>query len=228
MRDHKASADLLAVAQLLAAENVDLARRTASERLPFTPRRRDKRNISDRDKLRVYLKDGFIDRYTGQQVWHPCALRLFAEFMPDLLPYHKNGRLDQCHILHWDLSPAVDHIVPVTRGGAHDAKNWITTSWGKNTIKSNMSLDELGWSVHPQGDLKDWDGGTGWFLGAIERRADFSGKAPFGRWHRDTLAVLSEIGVEPATLMSRSDWSQRSLASSPENLLFSGDIPQTD
>lgn len=205
MADHQTSANLLTVAQLLAAGEIDLARRTASERLPFTPRRRDKHHISDRDKLRVYLKDGFIDRYTGLQVWHPCALRLFAEFMPDLLPYHKNGRLDQCHILHWDLSPAVDHIVPITRGGAHDPENWITTSWGKNTIKSNMSLDELGWTIHPRGDLKEWDGGTGWLLGAIEHRGDLRLKTPFGKWHRDTLAVLSEIGVEPATLMSRRD-----------------------
>jgi 5-methylcytosine-specific restriction endonuclease McrA len=192
--------------------------------LPFTPRRRDKHHISDRDKLRIFLKDGFIDRYTGLQVWHLCALRLFAEFMPDLLPYHKNGRLDQCHILHWDLSPAVDHIVPVTRGGGHDPKNWITTSWGKNTIKSNMSLDELGWNTYPGGDLKDWDGGTGWFLGAIEHRIDLRHKAPFGRWHRDTLAVLADIGVDPATLMSRRDWSARDLASSQDDSPLVGEV----
>ena len=212
MKDHKASADLLTVAQLVAAGNVDQARQTASERLPFTPRRRTQHNISDRDKLRVYLRDGFIDQYTGLQVWHPCALRLFAEFMPDLLPYHKNGRLDQCHILHWDLSPAVDHIVPVSRGGMHNSDNWITTSWGKNTIKSNMTLDELKWPRHSPGNLNDWDGGTGWFLGAIERRTDLSSKAPFGRWYKDTLAVLSNLGVDPDKLMSRSDWSEHGSA----------------
>jgi 5-methylcytosine-specific restriction endonuclease McrA len=210
---HNVSDDLFAVSKMLAAGNHALARSTASERLPFTPRRRHKHNISDRDKLRVYLRDGFIDCYTGRRVWHPCALRLFAEFMPDLLPYHKNGRLDQCHILHWHLSPAVDHIVPVTRGGDHAPQNWITTSWGKNTLKSNMSLDELGWSIYPQGNLNHWDGGTGWYLAAMENETNFRDRAPYRKWYRDTLATLLEFELEATSLMSYCDWAPRCSAS---------------
>jgi hypothetical protein len=33
-----------------------------------------------------------------------------------------------------------------------------------NQAKLNWTLDELGWSLRPPGDMQEWDGLTKWFL----------------------------------------------------------------
>jgi hypothetical protein len=56
-------------------------------------------------------------------------------------------------------------VHPVTRGGADDESNWITTSMVRNAAKANFTLKELGWPEPlPPGKSSDWDGLTGWFL----------------------------------------------------------------
>ena len=60
--------------------------------------------------------------------------------------------------------PTIDHIIPVAKGGTNDEDNLVTTSMLKNSAKSLHSLSELGWRLYPEGDLKEWDGLTKWFL----------------------------------------------------------------
>lgn len=39
----------------------------------------------------------------------------------------------------------------------------------KNRAKSLHLLSELGWRLYPEGDLKEWDGLTKWFLEYIKK-----------------------------------------------------------
>jgi hypothetical protein len=55
-------------------------------------------------------------------------------------------------------------VLPVSRGGSDDESNWITTSMVRNAAKSAFTLDELGWSLHPAGNIAEWDGLVGWFI----------------------------------------------------------------
>jgi hypothetical protein len=34
----------------------------------------------------------------------------------------------------------------------------------RNSIKSNWTLEEIGWDLMDGGRMEDWDGLTGWFL----------------------------------------------------------------
>lgn len=34
----------------------------------------------------------------------------------------------------------------------------------RNSAKMNWTLDELGWTLHPPGDMQEWDGLLHWFL----------------------------------------------------------------
>ncbi|MFF0818704.1 HNH endonuclease [Rhodococcus sp. NPDC003318] len=52
--------------------------------------------------------------------------------------------MSQTHFAYWELFPTIDHIVPVTRGGADDESNWVTTSMLRNSAKAHWTLDELG------------------------------------------------------------------------------------
>jgi hypothetical protein len=101
-----------------------------------------------------------IDRYSGVGLICPATLRL----IPETFPFHRNGRLDVCHFAFWELFPTVDHFLPIARGGADGESNWITTSMVRNAAKSAFTLAELGWSLHPPGNIDEWDGLTGWFV----------------------------------------------------------------
>ena len=84
--------------------------------------------------------------------------------MPNEFPFHPNWKTDLTHPSYWEVGATVDHVVPVTRGGADDESNWVTTSMARNSAKMNWTLNELGWTVHPPGDIKHWDGLIRWFL----------------------------------------------------------------
>lgn len=175
------------VATAVDAGDIDHARMILAEHYPFTPAANAGRRYSQVDLTRVFLRDGFIDRYTGDRLVHPGALRVLAYELPDEFPYHKNGKLDRCHIAFWELLPTLDHLVPISRGGADEWSNWITTSMSTNAVKANWTLDELGWELLPPGDLREWDGMTGWFLRRCAAKPEHLRDARVRGWHRAAL-----------------------------------------
>jgi hypothetical protein len=134
------------------------------ERYPFVPLVNAGRRYSVRQMLTAFVRDGFVDRYSGVRLVCVAALRLISKRLPDQFPFQTNWRTDACHFAFWELVPTIDHILPVSRGGADDESNWATTSMLRNSAKANFTLDELGWSLCPPGDMKDWDGLLGWFV----------------------------------------------------------------
>jgi hypothetical protein len=134
------------------------------ERYAFAPMTNVGRHYSERQMLKVFAQDGFIDRYSGARLVCPATLRLISTRLPEAFPFHRNWRVDACHFAYWELCPTVDHMLPVSRGGTDDASNWITTSMVRNAAKAGFTLDELGWSLHSPGNMADWDGLLGWFI----------------------------------------------------------------
>jgi hypothetical protein len=196
------SRGLAEVADLIALDDLEDARERAGAVLPFAAERRSAPSLSTREMTVVMLRDGFIDRYKGTPIWHPGALRLISDLLPDLIPYHPNGRLDACHELFWELSPSVDHLEPISRGGAHVENNCITASWASHTQKSNMDLQQLGWRLHPCGSWTEWDGYLGWFLVEMDkdpgrRRDDY-----LRQWERAARSVLADRNIDPRSLPS--------------------------
>jgi len=113
--------------------------------------------------MRVFLRDGFVDRYSGTRLVFPGTLRLLSQLLPEELPFHLNWKMSECHMMFWELFPTIDHIVPVARGGADEASNWVTTSMIRNQAKANWTLEELGWSLREPAEAGRWDGLLGWF-----------------------------------------------------------------
>ena len=116
---------------------------------PFAPQIAGKRSLSAFAATSVFLRDGFIDRYSGTQLVFPGVLRLLARLLPAEFPAHTNWKMIASHIIYWELFPTVDHVVPIARGGTDTADNWITTSMVLNSAKSNWTLDELRWTLLP-------------------------------------------------------------------------------
>jgi len=157
---------------------------------PFAPHPATKRQYGPLESTRVFVRDGFIDRYTAEHLIFPPGLRVISAELPDDFPYHPNWKTDVTHSAYWEVGATVDHLLPVSRGGTDDDSNWVTTSMAHNSAKGNWTLAELGWSLQAPGDFRDWDGLIHWFLEYANDRPELITAATMRQWHRAaTLAV---------------------------------------
>ena len=140
------------------------AKKIIIKNLKFKPLDNAGRGYTEVEKTKVFLRDGFIDRYSGKKLVYQPVLRILSKEYPEIFPFHKNWKMSECHIAYWELVPTIDHKKPVSRGGEDEYKNWITTSQLGNSAKSNWTLEELGWKLKASGNLKNWDGMLGWFM----------------------------------------------------------------
>jgi 5-methylcytosine-specific restriction endonuclease McrA len=118
--------------------------------------------------VQVYRRDSFTDRYFGEPLIYPGALRALSVLAPDLFPYHRNWKQGVTHAAYWSYYPTIDHVVPVARGGADDETNVVTTSMLRNASKANWLLSELGWPAPEARPVQDWDGLLPWFCRTYE------------------------------------------------------------
>ena len=169
-----------------AIERDDLAGAEAQLRLeyPIAKRPVNQRKYSDVQALRVFVRDGFQDRYSGDRLVFPGVLRILSLKLSEAFPFQKNWKMDETHIAFWELMPTVDHVVPFARGGADAEENWVTTSMVRNSAKSNWLLEELGWSVRAIDRDASWDGLLSWFFRYVQFHNDVLHDAYVLRWFR--------------------------------------------
>lgn len=157
------------VCAALAADDRALAADIARNSYPFAPVTAGKRAFSAFQATSVFRRDGFIDRYSGTELVFPGALRLLSRLLPAEFPAHPNWKASESHIVYYELFPTIDHVVPIALGGENNRGNWVTTSMVHNSAKANFTLDVMGWTVLPPGDLVKWDGMTKWFVDFVAR-----------------------------------------------------------
>ena len=131
---------------------------TITQQFPHNPINRSSRNYTPKQCMNVFLRDGFIDRYSGNRLLFPGALKILSLELPFEFPYQSHWKTTDTHIGYWYFYPTVDHVQPIARGGSNSEDNLVTTSQLRNSAKSHWTLDELGWALHPPGDLQRWDG----------------------------------------------------------------------
>lgn len=122
---------------------------------PFHKITAQSRNYTDKEKIEQFMRDGFIDRYSGQKLVNPRILKVLSYYMPQTFPYHSHWKMEECHNAYWEFVPTVDHIFPVALGGADSMENWATTSMLHNSIKSNWTLDQLNWKLYDAGNYNE-------------------------------------------------------------------------
>ena len=152
------------VCHAVAEGDRDAAAHVLQQQYPFAPKEVASRRYGPTEATLAFVQDGFVDRYTGNMLIFPPVLRILSIVLPSEFPFHPNWKTDVTHPAYWEIGATVDHPVPVTRGGADDESNWVTTSVARNNAKMNWTLDELGWTLHPAGDVQEWDGLLHWFL----------------------------------------------------------------
>lgn len=184
------------VCAALTVGDPDSAKEKLSEGYPFTPAETITRRYSERDSMKQFLHDGFIDRYTGNRLVNPGVLRLLHVLLGDDFPAHQNWKVSETHPAFWELFPTIDHVEPISRGGVDAKENWVTASMLSNRAKDQWSLEDLGWKRHPPGDVKEWDGLSRWMVDYLAENPTALEKAPelhrryIRRWLTATKAAL--------------------------------------
>jgi 5-methylcytosine-specific restriction endonuclease McrA len=161
------------ISNALLKDNSAKARNLARSKYPFQFQEKEQRQIAPLQSVKLFLRDGFIDRYSGHRLVFPGLLRLVSKSMPEEFPYQRNWKMSECHIAYYELSPTIDHVMPIARGGADIESNWATTSMLRNSAKANWTLDELGWQLVPPGNLNNWDGLMLLYIELVESRPVF-------------------------------------------------------
>ena len=149
----------------------------------------DKRSYSLEEKMGQFLRDGFIDRYTGKRLVNPGVLKIITHYFPEEFPYDTHWKMTKTHMAYWELIPTIDHIFPIAQGGVDAPSNWSTTSMKNNSVKSNYSLEELNWELHPRGNLNDWDGLTKFLIDLVSRDKDLIKDSYIENWYKVSIKL---------------------------------------
>jgi hypothetical protein len=197
----------LAIARVCAAlehESKDHAASLLKRDYPFAPNQITKRKYGPLEASRVWVRDGFVDRYTSERLVFPAVLRVLSIELPDEFPFHPNWRTDLTHPAYWELAATVDHVVPVSRGGRDDESNWVSTSMARNSAKGNWNVEELAWTLQPIRRLPDWDGLLRWSVGYTGRRPQLLTNA-IRQWRRAAVTVLAQEDLTRCAAVSDPD-----------------------
>ncbi|MGQ0594572.1 MAG: HNH endonuclease [Gammaproteobacteria bacterium] len=204
---HSKAQTVKAVCDTLLAGDREAAAATARSDYPFVPPQSASRAYTESQCTSIFIRDGFIDRYSGTQLVFPGTIRLLSRLLASEFPFHPNWKMTETYMMYWELFPTVDHILSVARGGVDDETNWVTTSMLRNSAKSNWTLEELGWQLVLPGDFKQWDGLLGWFIEFIKQHQSHLADSYIRRWHRAALekvhAVQPVIPAYPQTAALR-------------------------
>lgn len=178
------------ICRALSSAGVGEAEKILSSQYPFEAVQKRSRQYTRNQQVRLFRRDGFIDRYSGDRLVFPGVLRLLSIIFPDKFPYHRNWKSDQTHSAFWELFPTVDHVTPIARGGLDEESNWVTASMMRNSAKSNWTLDQLGWELRPPGELSDWDGLKGWFIEYMAQNEQYQEDTYLASWHQALVSTL--------------------------------------
>ena len=178
------------IATMLLNGNIADAKMIISNNYPHSHVEIEKRVYTIEQKMKQFISDGFIDRYTGEKLVNPGILKVISYYFPNEFPYHPHWKMSETHIAYWELIPTIDHVFPIAKGGHDDEENWVTTSMKNNSIKSNYTVDEIHWKIYPKGDISAWDGLTKIFLNIVDENQELLKDAYIKSWYKVSKKLL--------------------------------------
>ena len=72
--------------------NITEAQTVMDTEYPFQKITAQGRKYTDKEKMEQFVRDGFIDRYSGQKLVNPGLLKVLSHYMPETVPYHAIGK----------------------------------------------------------------------------------------------------------------------------------------
>ncbi len=167
----------------LEAESVDAAKKIIGTSFPFS-QYVEKARFSEAIQVRIFRRDGFVDRYSGQRVFLPAVLNILSDLMPEEFPYQKNWKYSETHQAYSIFCANIDKVVPFA--SSTDEKNFVTTSYSNKSAKANALLKDIGWRLLSLEEIANerWDGMTGWFINYVQEHKNFLDDSTISKWYR--------------------------------------------
>ena len=91
------------VCAALEKEEKQKAEELVGSRYPFAPPVDRRKAFTRFARTRVFLRNGFVDRYSGDRLFFPPVLEVISASIPDAFPSHQNGKMANCHVAHYEL-----------------------------------------------------------------------------------------------------------------------------
>ena len=76
------------ITSLLLEGNGIAAKAVIQQEYPHTQVEIEKRAYTMTQKMKQFISDGFIDRYSGQKLLNPGILKIMSHYFPEEFPYH--------------------------------------------------------------------------------------------------------------------------------------------
>jgi hypothetical protein len=171
------------VCEHLSLDAREKAKSVLAKGYPFKSQPVAKPRHAPTPSTRVFVLDGFVDRYFGDRLVFPGVLRLISIALKDDFPFQSSWKATETHPAYWEVGATIDHLIPVSLGGLDDESNWRTTSMVHNFAKMNFCLKDLGWKERPRGDPNEWDGLLRWFLRYAAEHPEHVAKGSLRQWH---------------------------------------------
>lgn len=172
------------------------AKEVIGKEYPHQVKEIEKRSYTLTERMQQFLKDGFIDRYSGNRLVNPGILKVISTYFPEEFPFQPHWKMTDTHIAYWELSPTIDHVYPIAKGGQDDPNNWVTTSMKNNSIKSNYTIEEIGWTLYPKGNIEEWDGLTQVFIDLVDNNRELLNDRYIKTWYGVSVKEMGKIAAE--------------------------------
>ena len=172
------------------------AKEVIGKEYPHQVKEIEKRSYTLTERMQQFLKDGFIDRYSGKRLVNPGILKVISTYFPEEFPFQPHWKMTDTHIAYWELSPTIDHVYPIAKGGQDDPDNWVTTSMKNNSIKSNYTVEEIGWTLYPKGNMEEWDGLTQIFIKLVDNNRELLNDRYIKTWYGVSVKEMGKIAAE--------------------------------
>jgi hypothetical protein len=140
--------------------------------------------------MRVFARDGFMNRFTGELLIFPAVLRLLSKELPSVMPYQMAWRIGEIHVAYYDLYACIDRLLPESRGGSVAESNLVTTTMPYILARSNATIEEMGWRLTREGFVDEWDGMSSWYVQYLNANQELRKLNYFNLWYIAAKKVL--------------------------------------
>ena len=140
--------------------------------------------------MRVFARDGFMNRFTGELLIFPAVLRLLSKELPSVMPYQMAWKLGETHIAYYDLCACVVRLLPKSHGGSDVEGNLVTTTMPYVLARSDSTAEEMGWRLTREGYVDEWDGMSSWYVEYLKENPDLRNINYFNLWYIAAKKVL--------------------------------------
>lgn len=141
-------------------------------------------------KMKVFARDGFVNRFSGELLVLPAVLRILSQRWPEDFPFHQNWKLGKIHLAYYQLGACANKKRTPSMGGGEEEDNLLTTTMPFVMARGNATIEDIGWKVYSPGDVNEWDGMSTWYIEYLDDKPALRKHYFFNKWYNAAKKVL--------------------------------------